>query len=499
MIFTHQHLRGKTQVKGDVCIVGSGAGGSAAAAYLAAQGKKVIMLEGGSFLMPKDFVQKEEKMFPQLFFEAGGRRTSNRAIRILHGQGVGGSTLHNINLCKRAPDILLDGWHLKDLNAQSLRPFYQQVEKDLMVEKIPEELFNQNNLIFKRGVEALGLQGGGLMHNRQGCHQSGFCELGCSYNAKMNALRVYIPKVIENGGQVLANCRVQKLIWREQKVQGLLAQVRDAESQQVVGEVEVSADKFILSAGAIETPALMLRSQLPDPYKQIGKRLHLHPGGAVCALFDEQVDFTQGIPQSYECTEYLSFEPGQEDKRIWLVGGSAHPIGVAGLLPAFADEHRQLMQNFNHIASITPMLHDTSCGEISIDSAGDVIIRYEMDQSDRLQFKNGLKAAARILLAAGAKEAIIPARQMLRFKNPQEVEKKSFELGDLDLDVVAVHPMSSVWMGEDDHSSCVSSHGKYHHLENLFVADTSLYPTSLGVPPQISTYAIGAFVASHVY
>jgi choline dehydrogenase-like flavoprotein len=114
--------------------------------------------------------------------------TADFAIRVLMGRGVGGSTIHNTNLCKRTPPEILDLWARKygvvDCSLSDLRPIFEEMERDLSVTEIAEPLRNGNNQVLARGMKALGFHGGPLKHNRVGCRESGFCELGCAYDAK---------------------------------------------------------------------------------------------------------------------------------------------------------------------------------------------------------------------------------------------------------------------------------------------------------------------------
>ncbi|MCC7440826.1 MAG: GMC family oxidoreductase N-terminal domain-containing protein, partial [Bdellovibrionales bacterium] len=140
-------------VEVDVAVVGSGAGGAAAAWAVARRGLKVAILEAGEHLLPRDLSQREDEMYPRLFYDGGGRRTANRAIRVLHGHGVGGSTLHNINLCKRAPDELLRHWAIPGWGPEELRPYYEQVERLLDVRPIELAWVNKANGRIRDGVK----------------------------------------------------------------------------------------------------------------------------------------------------------------------------------------------------------------------------------------------------------------------------------------------------------------------------------------------------------
>ncbi len=500
MIYTFEHFiknprlfTSPTQLEVDICVVGSGAGGATAAAIAAARGARVVLLEAGSFLLPSDLTQREEDMYPKLFYEAGGRRTRNRAIRVMHGMGVGGSTIHNINLCKRTPKSIIESWQLTNLSSEKFHQISGETETDLNVLKIEDKEFNENNWLFKTGTERLGYKGGALFHNRKGCAQSGFCELGCSFNAKMNALRVYIPKLVQHNGIVLSDTQALQLQWSGRRIHDLMAQVLHPISRSKICDLTIKAKSYVLSAGALESVLLALRSRLPDPHRQVGRHLHLHPGVAVCGIFSHDVIMWKGIPQSYECTEFLSFDE-REDKRLWLVGGSAHPTGVAGMLPGFGHEHAGLMKLYPKMASISAMLHDHTEGTVDADGPLLPKIDYDLGAEDREQLARGLLESSKILFAAGAKKVYVPFRNLKEFTSAEQMRVDELYPENMAIDMVAVHPMSTMRMGTDQTSSVTDDFGRYHHLDNLWLADSSLFPTSLGVPPQISVYSIGRYV-----
>src|SRR5580700_2946144 len=110
MVIRGRDLDEDTKLEADAVVIGTGAGGGMALRELARAGLKVIALEAGGFHGPGDFTQREDEMLPLLFQDAGGRMTRDLAIRVLQGRGVGGSTIHNTNLCKRTPDEILDLW-----------------------------------------------------------------------------------------------------------------------------------------------------------------------------------------------------------------------------------------------------------------------------------------------------------------------------------------------------------------------------------------------------
>lgn len=502
MIIRGRELSGEHRHEADVVIVGTGAGGGMAFRELALQGLRVIALEEGAYLVPRDFNQREDDMLSLLFQEGGARSTRDLSIRVLMGRGVGGSTVHNTNLCKRTPPEILDEWErdyqVSGCTERDLRPVFEEVERLLSVSEIPEHQRNLNNRLLERGVKALGWRGGPLSHNRIGCVGSGFCELGCAYDAKQNTSKVLVPAALATGNATLiADAKATKIVHEKGRVSGVSAALLDAKGK-VIGNLQVDAKVVVLAGAAVGSAALALASSLPDPHDQLGRGLRIHPGGVVAGVFDERVDGVYGIPQSYECTEFLDFSPGS-DKRVWITTAFAHPIGAAAIMPGFGASHMSLMRKYAHIGVLTAMVHDETSGRVRLAKDGAPILDYKMLPSDCEQLALGLRKAAEILFAAGAREVILPAISPVRMKKPAEVEAITSEITrPHEIPLTAVHPMGTMRLGDDPKRAVVKSTGEHHQLDGLFVLDGSLFPTSLGGPPQISIYTFSKHLSRYV-
>ncbi|HLK41117.1 MAG TPA: GMC family oxidoreductase [Polyangiaceae bacterium] len=489
----------------DAVVVGTGAGGSVALRSLARAGLNVVALEEGPHSKPADFDQREDHMFPRLFQDAGARTTEDLAIRVLQGRGVGGSTVHNTNLCKRTPAAILDLWARKygvsGATVGDLAASFEAIERDLSVSEIAAPLRNANNEILRRGCEALGWRGAPLSHNRSGCQGSGFCELGCAYDAKQNALKVVLPQAVGSGATVYSDVRATRIVHDGTRVSGVRAIALD-EHGQLCARVAITAPVVVLAASAVGSAALARASGVPDPHAQLGRGLRLHPGAVVAGRFEERVEGWRGVPQSYECTEHLSHEEGS-DRRTWIVTAFAHPVGAASTLPGFGASHMAAMRSYPHLAVLTAMVHDETSGEVVVDGDGRPGLRYAMNEGDRAQLASGLVACARLLFAAGAREVTIPAIPAQRFTRPSDldgvdVSARSPVLRPHSVSITSVHPMGTMRLGDDAHTSVVRSTGEHHQLRGLFVADGSLFPTSIGVPPQLSIYAFALHLAPNM-
>ena len=485
----------------DAVVVGLGAGGSMALRQLARASVSVLGLEAGGRHTPAQFNQREDEMLPLLFQDGGGRMTADLAIRVLQGRGVGGSTLHNTNLCKRTPSAILEQWALdygvSGASAADLDRSYAAVEADLSITEIPEDAINGNNRLLQRGVSALGWRGGVLRHNRVGCRRSGFCELGCAYDAKQNAAKILVPQAMEAGGRVFSDARVDRILHDGSRATGVAGTFVD-DAGNATFPFEIRAKIVVLGGSATGSAALALASNVPDPYDRCGRGLRLHPGSVAAGVFEQPVDAHRGIPQSYECTEYLEFGRGVE-KRVWILTAFAHPIGTASMLPGFGVKHMTRMRKYRHLAVFSAMVHDETEGRVIAGEGGRPVLQYAMTEADRRQLAMGLRACGRLLLAAGATEVTFPAIDAPTVTTDAALNALSMDfVRPHTLAMSAVHPMGSMALGDDPKRSVVASTGEHHQLKGLFVADGSLFPTSLGVPPQWSIYAFAHHLSPHM-
>lgn len=481
MIVSGRSLHEDLTIDAPACVIGTGAGGSVVLRALARAGLSPVGLEEGPD--HSAFNQREERMLGELFQERGGRMTDDFGITVLGGRGVGGSTIHNTNLCKRAPDEILARWRAQVSGLETIGAAYEAIERDLSVSLIPS--VNANNDMLRRGVAALGWRGGPLAHNRVGCIGSGFCELGCAYNAKQNARKVLIPEALDRGARIFCDVRALR-ITHDGAVSGVTARTASGRTLTIRTKV------VVLAGSAIGSAALAVASGLPDPHAQQGQNLHIHPGGVVAGVFDDDIDGWRGIPQSWECTEHLDFREGS-DRRVWITTAFAHPIGTAVMLPGFGAAHMRAMRSYRKLAVLTAMVHDETAGRVYVEGERPRI-GYRMLPSDRAQLTMGLRACARILLSAGAREVMVPGVPPRLIRRASELD--SIEAGRAPL--TAVHPMGTMRMSDAPGSGVVGPTGEHHHVRGLFVADGSLFPTSIGGPPQISVYAFALHVSKHI-
>ena len=486
----------------DLCVVGSGAGGAMVAMVAAEAGLRVVVLEAGELLTPDDMTQREEQMLPKLYWDGGGRTSADRQVHIHQGKGVGGSTLHNLNLCKRIDSGLLAAWRrdrgLAHLPLEVWDKLYREVESLLSGTEPAAELRNTSNKLLQTACERLGWRWAALSHNRTGCVGSGFCALGCAFDAKNNAAKVALPRAIHAGAQILTRCQAITVEHDGERVAGVLARAIDAQTGRAFGRVRIKAPMVCLSASATGTAALLLRSRVPDPGGETGQSLRIHPAVVAAGEFDDPVNAWQGIPQTVECTELLDVSgqsPGKRATRLWIVPAFGHPAATATLMPGHGGDHRRWMGRYSHLSVLTAMLHDQTRGQVRPDGETGLRIDYAPNPDDQKELLKGLRACAELHFAAGARRVCIPTETPIVLESPNEIAKlDALQWRPGLLQLTAVHPMGTVPMGDDATNAAVDSQGRHHHMRGLWVADGSLFPSSIGGPPQLSIYALGLHV-----
>jgi choline dehydrogenase-like flavoprotein len=493
----------EAKLAADVCVIGSGAGGAVAAAELAQAGLDVVVLEQGPHWTSKDFTQREEQMLPRLFEEAGMRQTEDGSVLVLQGRCIGGSTVHNLCYAFRTPDPILRLWRddhgLAELTPEAMAPSFDRVEATLGVTPIRPDEVNALNAIVRRGTEALGWSGFVTKHNRKGCVLSGYCILGCSYDAKQSMLVTYVPKADQAGARVLANARAERIAVRNGCVAGVEGRAVDAQGR--VGErFSVSARAVVLAAGAVASPDLLLRSGIANRSGLVGRGLHLHPSVMVAGFFDEPIHAYRGIPQSYYVDEFIDLERDPHRGTV-LMPIAGFPGLTAANLPGFGRSHFSWMRRFDRMAGLLVLLHDQSEGSVSPGSSiARPRIRYALDADDERQLAEGLVHCCEILLAAGAREVVVPywvdPLVFRRGDDLRSILRRGVRQGAIG--IASTHPQSTCRMGGDPARSVVDGWGESHEVPGLFVADMSVFPTSLGAPPQITTAALADRTARYV-
>jgi choline dehydrogenase-like flavoprotein len=486
----------------DVAIVGSGAGGAAAAATLAEAGLDVLVLESGPYVDHTGYPSDPLEAMP-LFYRDGGMTIAmgRPAIPVPVGRTVGGTTVINSGTCFRAPREVLEEWRDREgLSwATDLDPVYAEAEEVLAVTPLDIETLGRNGQLCAEGAEALGASGGPISRNAGRCVQCSSCPLGCRIDAKRAAHVSYLPRAVAASARVRAGVQAQRVLTDNGRAVGLACRAgmptTGAQEMRRNGRPASGRDwqvrtKAVISAGgAFGTPELLLRSGIRHP--ALGRHLHVHPAAWIGARYEEQVRGWEGVMQSYYVDQWqaegilleATFTPLSFGAQ-WLPGAGA----------AFTDR----VANFDHIASIGVHLHDRSEGRVGLSSNGSLGLSYHLRAEEARTLQFGIARAAEIHFAAGATEVYPNVGPVSVIKRGQLAGFEALRLRPADLRLEAFHPMSTARMGADPDTTVCDPSGAVRGTEGLYVADASLLPTSVGVNPMMTIIACATQVTQGV-
>jgi choline dehydrogenase-like flavoprotein len=501
-------LGGETRVRADVCVVGTGAGGAVAAARLAQAGHQVVMLEEGGFWRGGDFNEFEADMMPRLYADGGARATEDLAVPLLQGRSVGGGTTVNWLIMLRAPEWVLDEWAAEHgtegMRPAELAPVFDRVERETHALPVPDDAHSPANRMLMEGARSLGWRVRHARINARGCVRSGFCGLGCRYDARQGTAAVHVPAALAAGARLFTDARADRVEVAGRGGRAPLKRVHatviDRETGRPRGTLVVEAPVVVAAGGAVGTPALLQRSGLGGG--GVGRYLRLHPTTVVSGDYGREMYQSGGIPLSAVCDEFLKAGPGGYG--FWIECPPLYPALASVALPGFGADHREQMERLERIAPFIVLVRDgaekaLSQGSVTVDRSGKTRIRYRLGRGEWARAHAGIKAAARIHFAAGAGEvrtAHAHGRAIGSAAGLDEIDRRP--VGPNLLGMMSAHVNGTCRIGTDPRTSGCTPDGERHGVPGLYVADGSLLPTAPGVNPQETIMALATVVAERI-
>ena len=475
-----------TEERADVCIVGSGAAGSVLSWKLLNAGHSVVVLEKGDYYPKEDLETWDEENLLRLWKNSGSQLTRNYSVNIAQGECVGGSTVINYGICFKTPESVLDEWTrdygVSSMTSEDMAPFFDELETNLHVTEIPSR--GKNHEVLRKGCEGLGYK---ASYMRRNC-------LGCT--SKQSMLETYLKWADEKGAKVYANTAIETILVRNGKAAG----VRGATFDKKTGKkhrISINSSIVILAAGAIASSEILLKNNLGNRSGQVGKHLSLHPSPAMIAEFDEEIEGHRDIPMAFACYEFGVLNTKQHGFTIESV--FLPPFQFATVIPGIGLAHKEMMARYRNYAMAGILVHDDPVGQISLNWSREAVIDYGLSDSDKQKVIRGMKEVAKIFFAADARKIITSHLQETVLNSEKDlylIDERGAEAGALLLG--SAHPQGGNRMGEDRRKSVVNSFCEAHDVPNLFVCDASVFPTSIGVNPQLTVMAIASRTAKHV-
>ena len=408
------------------------------------------------------------------------------------GKAIGGTTVINSGTCFRTPEDVFRVWRekfgLKNFSTETMTPYFERVESIINVVPVPEEQIGGSGRVIARGLRRLNLPGEPLRRNVRGCQGSGLCCFGCPTDGKQSVQLNYIPIALKAGAKLYAHCKVTELKRRNGRIEEIVARSTVDPSK----TLRLRPKLVVLAAGSVGTPLLLFQNHLGNASGHLGRHLTVHPTAKALALFEERLEGWKGVPQSY-FSDFLKHEG------ITFEGVFTPPSVMSTALLLHGARHKQVMERYAHMAAFGFLMQEEARGRLRRLPNGDPFITYNLTQKDLKTIILGLTWLARIYFAAGA-IAVYPGLHSLpEIRSEAELDRfYKRRVKRTDLDMAAFHPLGTARMGIDAKLSVVDEFGRVHDLENVFISDGSVFPTNLGVNPQVTIMAFANRAAEHI-
>ena len=490
----------------DLVIVGSGAAGGLLAERLSPlcrQGARIALLEAGPFYTRDYFNQREDEM-SKLFFARGAFYVRDGSLSVAMGRCVGGSTTVYTAVTFRTPSSVLEAWQrhygVEDLDPADLDARFARIERELEVGEMVEERINENNRLFRAGCHALGWKCRPLrLAASLECNGCGFCNLGCWNGSKKSTLEVHIPRALEQGVELIPNCQVEQV-----SESAVCATVSTAPAGTAVGAaqpglLEIRARLIVVAAGALHSPAILLRSQLKKKSPALGRFITLHPAVTLSGILPHEVLGFVGYPKTFYTEEFA-------DSHHYLIETAFYFPGVtAKNLAGFGLQHKEWMKQYRRLMSVIVLELDEpeERNRVSVSRRGNPVLHYHLSKRSVGNLVHSMRSAAKIFFAAGAETALIPASPAGAVQATArdvdleaQIHPRFFHRGLAP--IASAHPQGGCRMGRSIESSVVDSHGRLHGARNIFVCDASVFPTSVKVNPYLSVMALADRTADYL-
>ncbi|MFA9444579.1 GMC family oxidoreductase N-terminal domain-containing protein [Egicoccus sp. AB-alg6-2] len=485
------------RMSADVVVVGSGAGGGVVAGELAAAGLAVVVLEAGGHFEAPDFPADELGALQQLYWRGGLHLTADGNVAILAGATLGGGTTVNWLNCVRPPRDVRRQWAdehgLAGVDGQDF-----DIHLDAVLQRISANAdctdLNGVNEKLAAGASALGLRWEKATRNTDpatyDAAAAGHVGYGDRTGSKQSTTATYLRDAEANGARIVCRSRAQRILTRHGAAVGVEAVVRRPGRPPL--HLTVDAPQVVVAGGALETPALLLRSAIGGP--AVGRHLRLHPVPMVVGLYDEELRAWWGAPQATIVTGHRA-----------VVDGFGYLIETAHLHPSISGavvpwrsgrQHKLLMGRYAGTAPFLAVTRDHGSGSVTVDDQGEAVVHYPLsDPVDIEVRRHALRTLVELHAAAGASVVFDTHRSLAMWRRGEDLDafrRQAQEAGEGAGGRVmfSAHQMGSARMGTDPTTSVASPTGELHDTRGVWIGDTSAFPTAVGSNPMLTCMAL---------
>ena len=487
----------------DIVIIGSGAGGGTVALELSSlcrDGVRIAVLEKGAKLSDEEFTGREVEMATALYEDGGGFLTAEQTMTLAFGSAYGGSTVVYTGTSLLPPERVLRRWNVPGLTFADVEQRARKYVAENNVHLLEKALINENNRLFVEGCRQLHYRVQQFPVNLKGCRGSSLCNLGCPNQAKQGTNRVQLPRAERNGVEVVTRCDVQRIENKKifARVSEKLIGSKGEPSTWEAGDYQIDAKVVVVCGGAVNSPALLLRSGFGRGLPRLGRGFTCHPAFIMVAEHSRPITNAVGHPKSFYLDQFA------ESDHFLLETCMYFPFTTAKAMVGFGEEHSRFMRAFPRLQMILVLACDQvdDHNRVTVDGDGRPVVHYRFKPEAIHGLVQGAITSAKISFAAGAVRAHVPVAHSPTIERAdaehldQIAKNPDFKPGKLSIS--SAHLQGGCAMGSGPEDSVTDSYGRVHGVPWLYVADSSLFPNSLEINPYLTIMALADRVAETI-
>jgi choline dehydrogenase-like flavoprotein len=414
-------------------------------------------------------------------------------ISVLQGRCVGGSSVLTGGVCFRIPEEVLHEWShglgLTTMSATRLEPHFGVVEEVVHVETVPERMRSRSTELFVEGASKLGIPMKSLRRNTRGCRGVARCNFGCPHGAKLSVDVSFLPQACARGAVIVTDALVERI-----DVTGGIARAVRGRLLDERGEAglrfEIRAKVVVVACGSLHTPLLLRASGIDSAH--IGRHMTLHPACRVGAIFDEDVEGWDGAMQSVYSDHFAG-------EGITLISVYPPASVLSAAFPGVGSRHRANVHKMRGLSVFGAMIHDEGGGRVRRWLGREPLVTYRMAPRDRPRLLRSMEIVARMAFAAGAREVAMPVFGVGMLTSERQLDELVAHPPRMRrVECTAYHPLGTAKMSADRSRGVVRESGEAWQVDNLFVCDGSVLPTSIGVNSQLGIMAVAHKIATGI-
>lgn len=489
----------------DVVVIGSGAGGGTIAGKLAAQGKRVVVLERGHTSSERDYRQLELEAGRAMMYRGGPTVSADGNVGLLAGSTLGGGTTINWHNCVKPSQEVRREWAqehgLDGLDTDEFDRHLDQVLARMGANDRCSD-FNGPHQRMVEGAQALGWSVHTAVRNVDEATYdpiaAGYTQFGDPSGSKRGTLNTYLRDAYDHGAAILTDTRADRICVENGRATGVIATHTDPRTGRK-SSLRVRAADVVVACGALETPAVLMRSGIGGP--AVGNNLYLHPSAGIFGVYAEDQQAWWGPPQAAVMDEFRDLGDGYGI----LVEGSHYYTGFFAFQLARRDgkSAKEAMSKLGRMADLLFILREHVGGQVTIDEHGEAVHTYALtDDRDVAAYHKGLRVLAELHLAAGAEELWFGTTPRV-YQRGEDLDEWLAELsarpiGAGGLFMGSAHQMGTARMGTDPDTSVAKPTGELHDVAGVWIGDTSAFPTPSGANPMLTCMALAHRTAENL-